>query len=49
MRLVKIVIMLKKRFAEFYDIKQYKKHASEQIVVRQYTLSSKKITIDEEK
>ena len=49
MNLIKIAIMLKRRFSEFYEIKQYKTQASEQFVVRHYTLNNQKIVIDEEK
>lgn len=49
MNLITIVIMLKRKFSEFYDIKQYRQHASEQFVVKQYTPTNQKIMVDEEK
>ena len=49
MNLIKIAILLKRRFSEFYEIKQYRMHASSQFVVRHYTLNNQKIVIDEEK
>ncbi len=48
MNLIKIAIMLRRKFSEFYDIKQYRKQASEQLVVRQY-ISNQKIIVDEER
>ncbi|MDP3765567.1 MAG: hypothetical protein Q8R04_03575 [Nanoarchaeota archaeon] len=48
MNLIKIVMLLKSKFSEFYDIKQYARHSSQQFVVRQY-ISHRKITIDKEK
>ena len=49
MNLLKIAILLKRRFSEFYDVKQYRMQASEQLVVRKYTVNNQKIIIDEEK
>ncbi|MBS3113692.1 hypothetical protein J4448_01200 [Candidatus Woesearchaeota archaeon] len=49
MNLIKIAILLKKKFSEFHDIKQYKIQASEQFVVRHYTVNNQKITINKEK
>jgi hypothetical protein len=46
MNLIKIAIMLRKKFAEFYDIKQYKKQASEQFIVKHYKIDSRKIIVD---
>lgn len=46
---IKIAILLKNKFSEFYDIKQYKIQASEQFVVRHYTANNQKITINKEK
>lgn len=42
-----IIAITKKNFSQFYDIKQYKKHASEQFVVRKYAIGSKKIILNE--
>ena len=49
MNLIKIVILMKKRFAESYDIRLYRKHSPDQFVIKQYKISSQKIVIDEEK
>lgn len=49
MNLIKIATTLKKRFSEFYDIKLYRKQAEKQFIVKQYTLTHKKIIVDEEK
>ncbi|MEK6828326.1 MAG: hypothetical protein AABX78_03165 [Nanoarchaeota archaeon] len=49
MNMIKIAISLKKKFSEFYDIKQYKVQASEQFVVRHYTANNQKVTINKEK
>lgn len=49
MNLIKIAILLKKSFTEFYDIKLYRKQAEKQFSVKQYTLTHKKIIVDEEK
>lgn len=49
MNIIKIAIMLKRKFSEFYDVKQYRIQPSEQFVVRKYNLNNQKIIIDEEK
>ena len=49
MNMIKIAVLLKKKFSEFYEIKQYKIPASEQFVVSNYALNNQKITIDKEK
>ena len=49
MNLIKIVIHLKCKFSEFYDIKEYKKQASEKLVVTHCAINNQKITIDEKK
>lgn len=40
---------MKRKFSEFYDIKQYKKQASEQFIVKHYKIDSRKIIVDEGK
>ena len=42
-----IIAITKKSFSEFYDIRQYKKHASGQFVVRKYAANNKKIILNE--
>ena len=41
--------MVKSKFSEFCEIKDYKKQAQEQLVVRRYTPNNQIITIDEKK
>ncbi len=49
MNIIKIALLLKKKFSEFYDIKQYKKQSTEQLIVKKYAINNQKIIIDEEK
>ncbi|MBI2654006.1 hypothetical protein HYX02_04300 [Candidatus Woesearchaeota archaeon] len=49
MNTIKIATMLKKRFSEFFDIKHYGRQASEQLVVKKYSINNRRITINEEK
>ena len=49
MNLIKIVMLVKRKFSEFYEIKLYRKHAAQQITVRNYTINSQKVVVDEEK
>lgn len=49
MNLIKISIMMKSNISKFYDIKYYRKQASEQIIVRNYILNNQKITIEGKK
>lgn len=49
MSMIKIAIMVKREFSEFYEVRHYKKHASEQLNVRQYATNGSKIVIDGEK
>ncbi len=44
MNIVRIVVMLKRKFSEFYDIKHYKKFATEQLVIKKYYINNQKIT-----
>lgn len=47
MSMIKIALLLKRRFPEFYDIRHYGKQASEQLVVKSYSTNYQKITIEE--
>lgn len=49
MNLIKIAVMAKRKFSEFYDVKRYRKQASQQLVVKRYALGRRKIMVDEEK
>lgn len=49
MNLIKIATVLKNKFSEFYDIKLYRKKASNQVAINQYITNEKKIIVDEEK
>jgi len=42
-------VLLKRKFSEFYDIRQYRKQATEQLVVKTHAISYQKITVNEEK
>ncbi|MBI2656132.1 hypothetical protein HYX03_00145 [Candidatus Woesearchaeota archaeon] len=44
MNIVRIVVMLKRKFPEFYDIKHYKKFATEQLLIKKYYTNNQKIT-----
>ena len=46
---IKFVLMMKRIFSEFYEIKRYRKQPSEQFVVKKYSINHRKITINEEK
>ena len=47
MNLIKITVMVKREFSELYEIREYKKHASEQLVVRSYIIGAYKLVVDE--
>ena len=49
MKPIEIAILMKRKFSEFYDIKEYKKQTSEQLVVRRYAANNQKIIVDEKK
>lgn len=49
MKRIKIALLAKRRFPEFYDIRMYRKHASGQLIVRRYSVNGKKLVVDEEK
>lgn len=49
MNLIKVAIIMKMKFSEFYDVKKYITHPSEQLVVKRYNTHNRKITINEEK
>lgn len=48
MHLIKITLLVKKRFAELYEIRLYKKHPAVQLVVKQYRINDHKIIVDED-
>ena len=48
MNLTKIAVLPKRKFSEFYDIKQYREQSIEQLVVRKYTTDNQKIIVDKE-
>lgn len=48
MKLIKIAILMRKRFAEFYEVRLYRKHSAEQFVVKHYKVNSQAIIVDEE-
>lgn len=47
MNFIKITVMAKR--ADFHEIKEYKKHASERIVVRKYSTGISRLVVDEER
>lgn len=47
MNTIKIMLLLKKKFLEYYEIKQYKKHSIEQLIIKKYDINNQKIIIDE--
>jgi len=49
MKLIKIVVLMKKRFAEFYEIRIYRKHSAEQLIVKKYAVNTHEIIVDGEK
>ena len=49
MNLIKISTILAREFLEFYDIKQYKKQAANQLVVKKYVLNKGQMVLNEEK
>jgi|GEM_PF-3604777 hypothetical protein len=46
---IKIAISAKKRFAELFEMRIYRKHPSHQFFVKHYKTGNQKIAIDEEK
>ena len=48
MNIVKIALVLKRKFSEFYDIKHYKKQSLNQFIVKEYTINNQEITVKEE-
>lgn len=44
MNAIRIIALLKIKFSEFYDIKHYKKFATEQFVIKKYYINNQKIT-----
>jgi hypothetical protein len=49
MKLIKIAVLMKKRFAEFYEVRIYRKHSAEQLIVKKYFVNSQEIIVDGEK
>ena len=49
MNIIKIAVLIKKIFAEFYEIRLYRKQSAEQLVIKQYRTSSQEIIVDGEK
>lgn len=49
MNTIKITVMAKREFSEHYEIREYRKHASEQLVVRKYAMGISKLVVDEER
>ena len=49
MNFIKIAISVKKRFAELYEIRLYRKNSAEQFIVKQYRTSYQEIIVDGEK
>ncbi|MBI2660456.1 hypothetical protein HYX07_04810 [Candidatus Woesearchaeota archaeon] len=49
MSTIKIMLLLKRKFSEYYDIRQYKKKHADQIIVKKYSAGNREIIIDEEK
>ena len=48
MNLIKIAILVKRKFLEFYEIKLYRKQAAEQLIVKKYNLNNQTIIVDKE-
>ena len=46
---IKFVLMVKRIFSEFYEIKRYRKQPQEQFVVKKYSINNREIAINEEK
>lgn len=44
MNMIRIAALLKRKFSEFYDIKHYKKFATEQLLIKKYYTNNQKIT-----
>lgn len=49
MNLIKIAVSVKKRFAELYEIRLYRKQSAYQFAVRQYKTVNQEIIVDGEK
>lgn len=49
MNLIKIAVLVKKRFAEFYEIRLYRKQSADHFTVKQYKTSNQEIIVDGEK
>ena len=49
MNIVKIAVLMKKRFAEFYEIRLYRRHSAEQLIVKKYAANNREIIVDGKK
>lgn len=49
MKLIKIIRTKVKKFSEIYDIRKYRVHAADTILVHHYTIASSKIRINNRK
>ena len=49
MKAIRIMLLLKIKFLEYYDIKQYKKQHADMVIVKKYSTGSHEIIVDEEK
>lgn len=46
---IKITLLIRKKFAEFFEMRLYRKHPTNQFMVKHYKTNNPKIIIDEEK
>lgn len=49
MNIIKISILLKNGFLEYYDCKKYKTHSQDKLTIRRYTINNQKIIVGEGK
>ena len=49
MNTIRIMLLLKRKFSEYYDIRQYKKKHACQIIVKKYSAGNREVIIDEER
>ena len=47
MNTLKIMLLLKRKFSEYYDIRHYKEQPAEQVIVKKYAANSQEVIIDE--
>ena len=48
MNTIKIVTILKIKFSEYYDSKEYKTHTQNKFVIKRYATNNEKIIVGEE-